>query len=460
MEESGDQRVGQLEAVLDIAAAMAAAAIGDTPKLLDVVARIDGLCDRLSAVRMELLHEAELVREPGLSVAERLHATNRVSRSSSRRDVRLAGDLSNRFSVVARAWRDGTVSEQQARGIVAGLKHLPVALSPSQLETCQRDVVAFADRLDPDELRKVAQRMAEIVDPERAEEREAERLERDTRIAHARRSLVVVPDHHGSMLIRGQVPIADGELFLAQLNALMPSAASYQATGEVPDKAARRADALVRLCNMMAHCGGLPDVGGDRPQVLLNLDLEALVNGLGAGTVLASGESISAGEARRLSCDAHLTPAVLGGASEVLDVGRAHRFFTKPIRAALLLRDQGCVFPGCDAPPAACEAHHIKPWWAGGDTSIANGILVCPYHHRLVEPDPSRSAAVQWQILIDPATGLPWFIPPRHIDPERVPRMHHRFLLQGISPPTPDADAQLEKCATPADLIPSPAWQS
>ncbi len=460
MEDTTELGSGQLDAVLDVVAVMAAEARGGASELLDVVARIDGLCDRLGAVRMELLREAELVGESGLSVAERLHATNRVSRSSSRRDVRLAHDLANRFPVVARAWRDGTVSEQQARGIVAGLKHLPVVLSPSQLESCQADVVAFADRLDPDELRKVAQRMAEIVDPERAEEREAERIERDARIALARRSLVVVPDHHGSMLIRGQVPVADGELFLAQLNALMPSAASYQATGEVPDKAARRADALVRLCNMMANCGRLPDAGGDRPQVLLNLDLEALVNGLSAGTVLASDEPISAGEARRLSCDAHLTPAVLGGVSEPLDVGRAHRFFTKAIRAALVVRDQGCVFPGCDAPPAACEAHHIKPWWAGGDTSIGNGILVCPYHHRLVEPDPSRSAGVQWQILIDPTTGLPWFIPPRHIDPERIPRMHHRFLLKGISPPTPDVDAQVEKCATPADLVPSPAWHS
>lgn len=459
MEDTPEVDLGRLDAVVDVVAAMAAGASGDASGLLDVVARIDGLCDRLSAVRMGLLYEADFVREPGLSVAERLHATNRVSRSSSRRDARLARDLADRFPVVARAWRDGTVSEQQARGIVAGLKHLPLALSPTQLDACQTDVVAFADRLDPDELRQVAERMAEVIDPERAEALEAERIERDARIAHARRSLVVVPDHHGSMLIRGQVPVADGELFLAQLDALMPSAASYRLTGEVPDRPARRADALMRLCSIAANCGQLPAVAGDRPQVLLTLDLEALIKGLGAATVLASGQQLPAGEARRLSCDAHITPAVLGGASEVLDVGRTHRFFTKSIRAALVLRDQGCVFPGCDAPPSACEAHHRRPWWAGGDTSTANGVLLCPYHHRLVEPDPNKSAAVQWQILIDPATGLPWFIPPRQIDPERVPRLHHRFLLQGISPPTPTGVA-VETCATPADLQPSPAWHT
>ena len=447
MESTADWDAGQLDVVLDAIAAMAAAAHDDSSQLLEAVARIAGVCDRLQGVRMGLLRDAALTCEPGLSVAERLHATNRVSRPSSRSDARLARDLADRFPVVGRAWCDGTVSEQQARGIVAGLKQLPMALSPSQMETCQADVIAFADRLDPDELRKVAERMAEVIDPERAEMLEADRVERDARIAHARRSMVVVPDRHGSMLLRGQVPVADGELFLAQLDALMPSAASYGLTEEVPDRPARRADALVRLCNIVAASGQLPAGGGDRPHVRVTFDFDTLVTGLGVATMGTSGEPVSAGEARRLSCDAQIIPVVLGGASEPLDVGRAHRFFPKPLRTALELRDQGCVFPGCDAPPAACEAHHQQPWWAGGATSLGNGVLLCAYHHRLVEPDPTKSSHVQWQILMDPATGLPWFVPPRQIDPERVPRLHHRFLLQGRSLPPPD---------TP----PPPAWAS
>ncbi|WP_168796479.1 HNH endonuclease signature motif containing protein [Arthrobacter echini] len=445
--EAGSEQLG---AVLDEVAALAVTVRGNASRALEVVSRIDRLCDRLQGVRMNLLLEAQLSGEPGLSVAERLHSTNRVSRSSSRRDVRLACDLSDRFPLIAQAWRDGVVSESQARAIVAGLKHLPVVLTRLQLEECQAELIAFADRLDPDELRVVAERMAEVIDPERAEALEAGRIERDARIAHARRALVVVPDHHGSMLIRGQLPIADGELFLTQLTALTPSAASYRLAGELPDRQARRADALVRWCSIVAASGELPAVGGDRPQVLVTLGLDALVQGMRAGTVLACGEPLSAGEARRLSCDAHITPTVLGGASEVLDVGRTHRFFTRPIRAALVLRDQGCVFPGCDAPPAACEGHHTRPWWAGGTTCVANGVLLCPYHHRLVEPDPNKSEQVQWQVLIDPGTGLPWFVPPRQIDPLRAPRLHHRFLLNGTSPPT----------GATADVGTSPVWRS
>ena len=108
-----------------------------------------------------------------------------------------------------------------------------------------------------------------------------------------------------------------------------------------------------------------------------------------------------------MACDAGLIPMVLGTASRPLDVGRTHRLFTPALRAALLQRDQGCVFPGCTAAPAACEAHHFVPWWQGGATCLANGVLLCPFHHRLVEPDPLQSEESQWRVHLDQATGLP-----------------------------------------------------
>lgn len=105
--------------------------------------------------------------------------------------MRSARDLADRFPVIGQAWRGGTVSAQQARGIVAELRQLPLALSPSQLEACQVGVVAFADRLDPDELRRAAEHMAAVIDPDRAQQREVDCIERDARIAHARRSVMV-----------------------------------------------------------------------------------------------------------------------------------------------------------------------------------------------------------------------------------------------------------------------------
>lgn len=144
MDDTVDRSSEGLESVLDVVASMAAMVRGNAAGLLEVIGRIDGICDRLSAVRMGLLHGVELVREPGLSVAERMHATNRISRRTSRSDAWLAKDLADRFPVVAGARQDGTVSAEQARGIVGGLKRLPMSLSPFQLERCQADVVGFA----------------------------------------------------------------------------------------------------------------------------------------------------------------------------------------------------------------------------------------------------------------------------------------------------------------------------
>ncbi|HSO68418.1 MAG TPA: DUF222 domain-containing protein [Arachnia sp.] len=250
------------------------------------------------------------------------------------------------------------------------------------------------------------------------------------------RFLRLAPDFNGSMRITGQLPVADAALLSAQLDALMPAASTHVHTGEAPSMDARRADALVLLTQHAAGSGQLPSHGVDRPQVHITLDFDMLKSGLGEVSLLGAGgtDGLSAGEARRLACDAGLIPMVLGTTSRRLDVGRTHRLFTPAIRAALTERDKGCVFPGCTAPPAACEAHHILPWWAGGASCLANGVLLGPFHHRLVEPDPLQSEDSQWQVHLDPATGLPWVTPPRHIDPARRPRQHQRHRLQQLTP--------------------------
>jgi len=81
------------------------------------------------------------------------------------------------------------------------------------------------------------------------------------------------------------------------------------------------------------------------------------------------------------------SPAVLGGQSQVLDLGRKTRFHTKAQRIALMIEQGGCTAEGCDAPPAMTHAHHEHPWSDGGDTSVNNGRLLCwPHHARAHDP--------------------------------------------------------------------------
>ncbi len=78
--------------------------------------------------------------------------------------------------------------------------------------------------------------------------------------------------------------------------------------------------------------------------MVVKIQLSDLLAGTGYAT-LDDGTIVSAGEARRLACESGLVPAVFDGPSEVLDVGRGQRFYTRGQRVYFELRDGGCTAP-------------------------------------------------------------------------------------------------------------------
>ena len=97
-----------------------------------------------------------------------------------------------------------------------------------------------------------------------------------------------------------------------------------------------------------------------------------------------TGERLSAGEARRIACNAGILPAVLNGKSLPLDLGRTSRLFTESQRIALGLTHKTCVADGCERPFAWCEIHHREQWAFGGRTDLADAVPVCGFHHRRI----------------------------------------------------------------------------
>lgn len=142
------------------------------------------------------------------------------------------------------------------------------------------------------------------------------------------------------------------------------------------------------FCALLEHvpASGLPQHGGTATQVVVMIALDTLrgqlsEHGLGVAET-STGDLISAAEARRLACTAGIVPVVMGGRSEILDLGRTQRLFSAAQHKALGIRDRGCRAEGCELPAAWCEAHHAnQPWSQGGRTDLADGVLLCSFHH-------------------------------------------------------------------------------
>jgi hypothetical protein len=94
---------------------------------------------------------------------------------------------------------------------------------------------------------------------------------------------------------------------------------------------------------------------------------------------LEAGPALAAETARRLDCDSSLV-RIVESEGETLTVGRKTRTVPAAMRRALEARDGGCRFPGCEN-RRFLDAHHLKHWAKGGETSLENLILLCRRHH-------------------------------------------------------------------------------
>ena len=94
---------------------------------------------------------------------------------------------------------------------------------------------------------------------------------------------------------------------------------------------------------------------------------------------LADGTPIPIGEIAKIAVDAEVLPAIFEAATGDLRMGRSRRTATDLQRAALALRDKGCV--GCGIAPERCQHHHIDHWQHGGHTDYQNLVTVCPDCH-------------------------------------------------------------------------------
>jgi len=307
---------------------------------------------------------------------------------AARSEVALGRALEADLPVAAAAVEAGEITLEHAQ-VLARLgptsEARRAALASDLPDRNEAALVEQAKRMDADRFRRVVKRWAGSVDAAQHEREHADAVARE-RLVLSRRD--------GGVAFEGFLTVEHADVLQTALRAVVgvPAATDRRTTEQ------RMAGALHDLARLVLD-RGLAGAGGTtvRPHISVHVGWETFCRlteragaGEGAGGMvppaeLDDGEPIPASVLARIACDSEVTRIVFGPDSRPLDVGRAQRTFTGPQRRAVVARDRHCQYPDCQAPPQLGEVHHVR-WWVRdrGPTAVANGVLLCWYHHDLV----------------------------------------------------------------------------
>ena len=247
----------------------------------------------------------------------------------------------------------------------------------------QGELLAAAAKESVDAFRRQCRRLVKVLIAAHGVDDDVDELALQRRAVKIRRWVDQATGMHHSHLELD--PVRDATLWTA-VNALLNTMrAQIQAAGDpVTSFNQLQADALVEAVssNRGDHGAGrrVPEIG-----VLIGLDmLRGDANAAGICETV-DGVHLPVDTVRRMCCDADIYPAVLGGPSERLDLGRSARTATAKQRAALATMYSACAHPDCTVGFSATRAHHINFWTRDhGPTDIDNLIPLCERHHHLV----------------------------------------------------------------------------
>jgi hypothetical protein len=303
------------------------------------------------------------------SMAHALARTEDAGVGVLKAELRLAEHLDLRLPLTAVALRAGQVSLEQAKVIArwAPTSDLRCA-ALADPETGEAFLLAKAHLLGVQELTQVTRYWAYRADPE-ADDRA---YRQQTAAQH-----VVLADTLNGCDLTG---------FLTPETSLLVRAAFDAIIGDHRSTAQRQGDALATMARFFLDSGTCGTKKKVLPHLNVTVPFETLVAGAERAGVdpavfTETCQPIPRSVLDRLSCDAEVTRIIFGPDGAVLDVGRTARIVSPEQRRAVIARDKTCRGPGCHAPPALCEVHHLIPWSQGGVTSVENSGLLCWHHH-------------------------------------------------------------------------------
>ena len=378
---------------------------------LDAAGPVDGLssreCDaliaevarakaRLQAYELRLIAAAaktSVASDTGVrTTSDWLAARTRTTGAQAARTVDLATDLDDRLPATSQALDAGLVTPEHASVIAHATAQLPHGLSAHDKATLEQRLVERSRTLDPAQLRRHARRILADIEPDQAAvdaHEDALLVDEETR-ALAKARLTLHDNDDGTTTGHFTVPHLAGSVLRKILAAMTaPRRAHLGATkaqGGQPladggrDWAHERG---VAFADLLTHLPTDRLTGKAATTIVVIMDHRTLA-GAAKAVGIDTGERLSAAAARRLACTSGLIPAVLGGESQPLDLGRQRRLFSEAQRVAGAITHTSCAADGCQTPYAWCELHHRIPWSHGGHTDLNDMIPLCGFHHRRI----------------------------------------------------------------------------
>jgi len=349
----------------------------------------------------------------------------RISCTEVRRRLRDAEQLAPRVTLTgetlppelpatAKAWRTGTLDRQHLRVIQTFVRDLPGDTPVDTVERAEGFLATQAAALRPDQLEKVANRCAVLINPD-GKFSDDDRARRRGFTWSAQRSdgmsigkLVASPELRANLdawLARFAAPgmcKIDDE---SRCTAGTP--VQDMVNKDVRTHAQRQHDALNALVRGQLGDPKLGVHNGLPVTVIVSTTLQELSAATGQA-VTGGGTLLPMRDLIRMASDAYHYLAVFDEhQSRPLYLGRSRRLATADQRLMLYGTDRGCTAPGCDTPGYWTEVHHTEDWARGGLTDIDRLTLACTPHHKLIDRG--------WR-TVKLGDGTTQWIPPPHLD--------------------------------------------
>jgi hypothetical protein len=418
------------------------------PEVLNVKDRLETVYRRQTAVDHRLSHQLTSQASPvdlgGKSWTDVLCNRLRIGRGEARRRLDEAEDLGPRTAFtgeplqpglpnVAAAQAAGKIGAEHVRIIRRFFTDLPNAVDFETRQACEADLARIAGEHTPDALRKAADRLMALVNPD-GDFSDVDRARR--------RGLTIGRQGHDGMSpITGALDPearATFEAVLAKLAAPgmcnpddevpcvdgQPSEAAIH--GDMRSQAQRNHDALKAASRAVLASGKLGQLNGLPVTVIVSTTLQELESGCGQA-VTATGSLLPMSAVIRMASHSyHYLTIFDKDTGKALHLGRTRRIASAAQRIVLHARDRGCTRPGCTVAGAYCQVHHAVADWAdSGETNVDDLTLACPQDNRMVKPG-------GWTTRKRKDGRTEW-IPPPHLDSgqSRVNNYHHpeNYLL-------------------------------